>query len=208
MPVIEDAHDVIIRIAYVGVCGSDVHFWLQGGIKNHVSTTNPLVMGHEASGIVHAIGPAVTNLKPGDEVAIEPGYACHICIQCKSGKYNLCPHMKFAADPPHTNGTLSKFFKIPADCCYRISDTADDESRLRGRTGLDEAVLIEPLAVAVHSVRQAGIKGGDNVVIFGAGTIGLLCAAIAREFGASVIVSVDRNEDKLVFAEDWILPDG
>ncbi|OQE10621.1 hypothetical protein PENFLA_c085G08448 [Penicillium flavigenum] len=203
MPVIEDANDVIIRIAYVGVCGSDVHFWLHGGIKNHVSATNPLVMGHEASGIVHAVGPAVTTLKPGDEIAIEPGFPCRSCTQCTSGKYNLCPDMKFAASPPHTHGALSKFFKAPADCCYIISGSG---ALFNGRLWLSEAVLIEPMAVAVHSVRQVGVKPGDRVVVFGAGTVGLLCAAVAVEFGASVIVSVDLNKDKLGFAEEWMVP--
>lgn len=105
-------------------------------------------MGHEASGIVHAIGPAVTTLKPGDEIVIDPGLSCRICAQCKSGKSNLCPDMKFAADPPHTHGALSKFFKAPADCCYKISGPG---ALFRGELGLDEAVLIEPMAVAVHS---------------------------------------------------------
>ncbi|KAJ5371733.1 hypothetical protein N7517_003739 [Penicillium concentricum] len=180
-----------------------VHFWLHGGIKKHVSATNPLVVCHEASGTVHAIGSAVTTLKPGDEIAIEAGFACHFCIQCKKGRYSLCPRMKFAADPPHTHGFLSRFVKIPADCCYKISGV---NAPFRADIGLDEAVLIEPMAVAVHSVRQGGVKPGDKVVVFGAGTVGLLCAAVARQFGAIIIVSVDRDEDKLTFAEGWMLP--
>ncbi|CAG8909921.1 unnamed protein product [Penicillium egyptiacum] len=179
-PVIEDAHDTLASAEAMYV-----HFWLHGGIKNHVSTTNPLVMGHEASDS-HRAG-----LRP-----------VPTCAQCKSGKYNLCPHMKFTASPPHTHGALSKFFKVPADCCYRISG-----AQLRERVRIDEAVLIEPMDVAVHSVRQVGVKPSDRVVVFGAGTVGLLCAAVAGQFGASVIVSVDINKDKLDFAEDWMLPD-
>ncbi|CAG8025536.1 unnamed protein product [Penicillium salamii] len=183
-----------------------VHFWLHGGVKTHVSEENPIVMGHEASGIVHAVGPAVSNLKTGDEIAIEPGFACRICSNCKSGHYNLCPHMKFAANPPHTHGTLSKFFKVPADCCFRIANTLGGNSSAL-RIGLDEAVLIEPMAVAVHSVRQVGVKPGDRVIVFGAGTVGLLCAAVAREFGASVVVSVDLSDQKLCFAQEWMARD-
>lgn len=171
-------------------------------------------MGHEASGIVHAVGPAVSTLKPGDEIAIEPGFACRICANCKSGRYNLCPHMKFAANPPYTHGTLSKFFKVPADCCYKISGTLGENSTLGGPDkrsklgiGLDEAVLIEPMAVSVHSVRQVGVKPGDRVVVFGAGTVGLLCAAVAREFGASVVISVDLSDRKLEFAQGWMARD-
>ncbi|CAL5867239.1 uncharacterized protein PFLUO_LOCUS1454 [Penicillium psychrofluorescens] len=198
VPEIEDPHDVIIRIAYVGVCGSDVHFWTDGGIKYHVSQDRPLVMGHEASGTVHAIGPAVTNLEPGDNIAIEPGYACRLCSICKAGRYNLCPKMKFAASPPYTHGTLSKYYKIPADCCFKIPKGMDRP------LGLDEAVLMEPLAVAMHSVRQVGILPGDKVLVFGSGTVGLLCAAVAREFGAGSVVIVDLSRDKLDFAKKFI----
>lgn len=156
-------------------------------------------MGHEASGIVHEVGTAVAHLQPGDHVAIEPGHACRLCTSCKTGQYNLCPHMKFAADPPFTHGTLTKYFKIAADCCYKIPTDANGKS-----LGLDEAVLIEPLAVAVHSVRQVSVQPGDKVVVFGAGTVGLLCAAVAREFGASSIVSVDVNRERLDFARSFI----
>lgn len=155
-------------------------------------------MGHEASGIVHAIGAAVTTLQPGDHVAIEPGIPCRTCSRCKMGKYNLCPGMKFAASPGGMHGTLTKYFKLPADNCYKI--------RTEGGMGfgLDETVLIEPLAVAVHSVRQAGVQPGDRVVVFGAGTVGLLCAAVAREYGASVITSVDVKREKLDFAATFV----
>ncbi|KAJ5306879.1 hypothetical protein PENANT_c003G02256 [Penicillium antarcticum] len=212
MPTIDNPFDVIIRIEYVGVCGSDVHFWIHGGVKNHVSETNPIVMGHEASGTVYAIGPSVKRLQPGDAVAIEPGFGCRICSKCKSGKYNLCPQMKFAANPLDTHGALSKFFKVPADCCYKISGSVDSEFASEfppgiggsGGIGLDEAVLIEPMAVAVHSVRQVGVKPGDRVIVFGAGTVGLLCAAVAREFGANLIVSVDMSDEKLEFAKKLV----
>lgn len=158
-------------------------------------------MGHEASGIVHATGTAVTTLQTGDPVAIEPGIPCRTCSRCKIGKYNLCPRMKFAASPDGMDGTLTKYFKLPADNCYKIP------TRVGREFGLDEAVLIEPLAVAVHSVRQVGVQPGDKVVVFGAGTVGLLCAAVAREYGASVVTSVDISRDKLDFARTFI-PDG
>jgi len=157
-------------------------------------------MGHEASGVVHAIGPAVTTLQPGDPVAIEPGRACRLCSRCKLGKYNLCPQMEFAASPPN-HGALSKYFKIPADCCYKIPKSVGKPF------GLDEAVLVEPLSVAVHAVRQVGVQPGDKVVVFGAGTIGLLCAAVAREYGASMITAVDTSRDRLDFAHSFV-PNG
>ncbi|KAJ5081047.1 hypothetical protein N7456_008513 [Penicillium angulare] len=200
LPIIEDPMDVVVRIAYVGVCGSDLHFWLHGGVKKFVSEEYPLIMGHEASGIVHAVGPGVLNLQPGDPVAIEPGVPCRLCSRCKSGKYNLCPDMQFAASPPF-HGTLTKYYKTPADNCYKIPPSVGISF------GLDEAALIEPLAVAVHSIRQVSVQPGDKVVVFGAGTVGLLSAAVAREFGASTIMSVDVSREKLDFAHSYI-PNG
>lgn len=150
-------------------------------------------MGHEASGTIHAVGSAVTALSPGDTVAIEPGYPCRHCDRCKAGRYNLCPRMKFAADPGSgLHGTLTRYFLLPADFCYKIPDGS--------RIGLREAVLVEPLAVAVHAVRLAGVKPGDSVVVIGAGTVGVFTAAVAREFGARVVVSVDFLRERAEFA--------
>lgn len=152
-------------------------------------------MGHEACGTIHAVGSGVppTTLSPGDTVAIEPGYSCRHCDRCKAGRYNLCPRMKFAADPGSgVHGTLSRYFVLPADFCYRIPH--------RSGSGLREAVLVEPLAVAVHAVRLAGVKPGDSIVVFGAGTVGVFTAAVAREFGARVVVSVDLLKERGEFA--------
>lgn len=151
-------------------------------------------MGHEASGTVHTVGDLVSSLKPGDRVAIEPGIPCRRCGHCKSGHYNLCACMMFAADPPHVHGTLSKYFCASEDFCHKLPDTVS----------LAAAPLVEPLAVAVHSVRLTAFEHGAKVVVFGAGTVGLLCAAVAREFGASRIVSVDLLQRKLDFAEQFI----
>jgi D-xylulose reductase len=111
-PSITEEHDVIIRIAYVGVCGSDISFWTKGGISAKVDASRPLIMGHEASGTIHEIGSAVSSLRVGDKVAIEPGVPCRRCLPCKAGRYNLCPKMVFAASPPFSHGTLAKYFKI------------------------------------------------------------------------------------------------
>lgn len=102
--------------------------------------------------------------------------------------------MKFAACPPDAHGTLTKYFKIPEDFCYKIPESM----------GLQEAVLVEPLAVAVHTARLAGIKPGQSVVVFGSGTIGLLCAAVSKAFGAKKVVAVDIMEEKLQFAKGYI----
>ncbi|KAK8235087.1 chaperonin 10-like protein [Phyllosticta capitalensis] len=206
IPQPSDPRDVLVRIAYVGCCGSDVHFWRHGGMTHKVSPSNPIVMGHEASGTIASLAspspssPPTGGLRPGDRVAIEPGFPCRSCAVCKSGRYNLCRAMRFAAAPRHgdpaqsTHGTLSKYFRIPSDFCYRIPDSV----------GLDEAVLVEPLAVAVHAAKLAGVRHGQRVVVFGAGTIGVFCAAVARAFGASAVVVVDVLQRKLEFARSFV----
>lgn len=151
-------------------------------------------MGHEGSGIIQAVGSAVTSVKVGDSVAIEPGTPCRRCKACKAGLYNLCVDMKFAAAPPETHGLLTQYYLAPEDFVYKIPTGA----------GLQEAVLIEPLAVAVHANRQVDVKPGQDVVIFGSGTIGLLCAAVARTFGAQRTILVDVVDHKLEFAKDFL----
>ena len=101
----------------------------------------------------------------GDKVAIEGSSPCRLCVRCKEGMYHLCPEMKFAACPPDTGGMLTKYFKLPADMCYKLP----------AHISLEEGALTEPLAVAVHAVRMVGIRPGQTVVIFGSGTIGLAC---------------------------------
>lgn len=151
-------------------------------------------MGHEASGIVHEIGSGVKNVKVGDRVAIEPGIPCRRCKRCKAGKYNLCPDMRFAADPPYTDGTLCRLFKAPEDFVFKIPDSLS----------LQEAVLVEPLSVAIHGARLADLKAGQTVLVQGSGTIGLLAAAVAKAFGAHSVYIADINEKKLEFARSFV----
>jgi D-xylulose reductase len=153
-------------------------------------------MGHEASGTIHSIGSSVTSVSIGDRVAIEPGLPCRSCRACKSGTYNLCRKMRFAAapGPPDTPGTLSKFYEIAEDWVYKIP----------AHMGLDEAVMVEPLAVGVHAVKLGDVKPGETVVVMGSGTIGLMCGAVARQFGAHRVILVDVLEKKLEFAREWV----
>jgi D-xylulose reductase len=165
-----------------------VHFWTNGGIGDKVvSEDQPLVMGHEASGTIHAVGTGVEGLKPGDRVAIEPMRPCRVCIRCKEGQYNLCPLLEFAASPPNISGTLSKFYCAPADFCHKLSSS----------TSLEQGIFAEPLAVAVHAVRMVGVSPGDRVIVFGAGTIGILSIAVSQFFGAKQVIVVEINEERL-----------
>lgn len=151
-----------------------------------------MVLGHESAGVVVQVGPAVETLKVGDRVAVEPGYPCRRCPSCLAGRYNLCPKMRFAATPP-IHGTLTGFWAAPEDFCNKLPDGMS----------LQEGALIEPTAVAVHIARLARISPGQSVVVMGAGPVGLLCAAVARAFGASTVVSVDIVPSKLEFARGF-----
>jgi D-xylulose reductase len=171
-----------------------VHFWRHGGIRMKVDAEHPLVVGHEASGVIAAVGSAVKSVSVGDKVAIEPGLPCRRCTFCKAGSYNFCADMKFAAAPPDTHGCLTKFWVAPEDFVYKISQDVS----------LEEAVVVEPTAVAVHAVRLAKVKYGQNVVIMGSGTVGLLCGAVAKAFGATRVILVDIMEKKLEFARTFV----
>ncbi|KAH8813339.1 chaperonin 10-like protein [Xylogone sp. PMI_703] len=190
-PKIENPHDVLLAINYTGICGSDVHYWVEGRIGDFI-VKDPMVLGHESAGTVVEVGSAVKSLKVGDRVALEPGYSCRRCEPCLSGHYNLCADMHFAATPP-IDGTLTGFYTSPEDFCYKLPD----------HVSLQEGALVEPLAVAVHIVKQAEIKPGQSVIVMGAGPVGLLCCAVAKAFGASKVVSVDIQENRLKFAAEF-----
>lgn len=188
IPTLRSPDEVLVAVNYTGICGTDVHYWMHGRIGDAV-VTDPMVLGHESSGTVVEVGHNVKTLKKGDRVAIEPGYPCCHCVHCMAGHYNLCPEMRFAATPPD-DGTLTGFWAAPANFCYRLPD----------KVSLQEGALIEPLAVGVHIVRQARVTPGQSVVVMGAGPVGLLCAAVARAFGAAKVVQVDIVQSKLDFA--------
>jgi len=188
VPTLKSPREVLVAINYTGICGSDVHYWVHGAI-GHFVVKDPMVLGHESAGTVVQVGNDVKTLKVGDRVALEPGYPCRHCENCLSGHYNLCPEMAFAATPPY-DGTLTGYWAAPADFCYRLPQNVS----------LQEGALIEPLAVGVHITRQAQITPGQSVVVMGAGPVGLLCAAVARAFGATKVVQVDIIQSKLDFA--------
>ncbi|XP_055342752.1 sorbitol dehydrogenase-like [Paramacrobiotus metropolitanus] len=183
-------HEVQVAIQKVGICGSDVHYWQRGCIGDFVVKA-PMVLGHETSGVISAVGDKVTHLKQGDRVAIEPGVPCRRCEYCKEGRYNLCPHITFCATPPY-HGTLTRYYVHAADFCYKLPD----------HVSLEEGALLEPLSVAVHACRRAGIVLGNYVLVCGAGPIGLVNLVSARAMGASRVVVTDISDDRLKVAKD------
>jgi L-iditol 2-dehydrogenase len=182
-----DGRDVLIEIRSVGVCGSDVHYFEEGRIGGFV-VKEPLVLGHEASGVVVARGREAHRHEIGTRVAIEPGVPCRVCEQCRAGRYNLCPDVRFLATPP-VNGAFTRYLVMPEDFCYQVPDSLSD----------DAAALIEPLSVAVWACRKAHVTLGDQVLVTGAGPIGLLTARVARAAGAEATVC-DINPARLARA--------
>merc|ERR1711934_538134 len=188
--VVEPGPDqVLLRMDSVGICGSDVHYWTHGAIGDFIVKA-PMVLGHEAAGIVEKCGRNVKHLKPGDRVAIEPGVPCRMCDYCKNGRYNLCPEMKFCATPPY-DGNLCRWYTEAADFCFKLPDNVS----------LEEGALMEPLAVGVHACQRAGVALGKTVLICGAGPIGLVNLLTARAMGASEVIITDIMENRLEVAK-------
>lgn len=152
----------------------------------------PIVLGHESAGIVEECGEDVRGLIVGDRVAIEPGVGCNTCETCRSGRYNLCDSMQFAATPPY-DGTLSTFYCVPEECCFILPP----------HISLREGALVEPLSIAVHCCGLAGNLQGKSVAVFGAGPIGLLCCTVAQAFGASSVTVIDAVDSRLEFAKKY-----
>jgi D-xylulose reductase len=191
IPEISDG-DVLIEVKKTGICGSDVHFLADGCIGDYV-VKKPMVLGHESSGVVKKVGAKVKSLKAGDRVALEPGATCRICDFCKSGKYQLCRDMVFAATPP-TDGTLARYYRLPADVAYKIPESMS----------LEDGAMIEPLSVAVHAVASTGgFRSTQSCVVFGAGPVGLLCMAVAHALGAERVIAVDIVSHRLQFAKSY-----
>ncbi|XP_003383541.1 PREDICTED: sorbitol dehydrogenase-like [Amphimedon queenslandica] len=181
--------EVLIGVQSVGICGSDIHFWVDGHIGD-CTVVAPTILGHEASGVVIAIGEGVTNLQPGDRVAIEPGIPCHHCQYCKSGHYNHCPYVKFGSTSPN-NGYLTNYTIHPAEYCFKLPD----------HVSFDEGALLEPVSVAVHACRRVSVGLGSKVLITGAGPIGLVCLMVAKACGASVLIATDLDSKRLEVAK-------
>lgn len=181
--------EVLVQVGSVGVCGSDVHYYEHGRIGPYVVDA-PLVLGHEAGGVVTAVGDAVTSLAPGQRVSIEPGVPCRACPQCLAGRYNLCPDVRFFATPPY-DGAFAEYVAVPADFVYAVPDTISD----------DAAGLLEPLSVGIWACRRTQVAPGTTVLVTGAGPIGLIAAQAARAYGADAVTVTDVNPHRLALAE-------
>lgn len=179
--------EVRIRVAAVGVCGSDVHYYQHGKIGTQ-TVQYPTLLGHEPSGIVEAVGEGV-GMAVGTRVAVEPAVPCGHCPQCLEGRSNICPHVRFLGTPP-IDGILAEYHCMPAHACIPIPDSMS----------LIEAALLEPFGVGAHAVALAGLRVGDTAAIFGAGPIGLVTLLAARAAGARAVYMTDLVPERLAMA--------
>ena len=177
--------EALVRVRAVGLCGSDVHYYEHGRIGPYV-VTGPIILGHEAAGEVVAVGSEVRHLKEGQRVTIEPGATCGRCEYCKSGRYNLCPDVRFLATPP-IDGAFCEYITMRADLLFPIPDSMSFE----------KAALIEPLSVGLHAVRRGDLRTGETVVIMGMGPIGMMTLLAAKAAGAGRVIGVDLEPFRL-----------
>lgn len=177
--------EVLIKLEYVGICGSDLHYYERGAIGDYV-VKPPFVLGHEPGGTVVEVGEKVKNLKVGDRVALEPGKTCGHCEFCRTGRYNLCPDVVFFATPP-VDGVFQEYVAHEADLCFKLPDNV---STLEG-------ALIEPLAVGFHAAIQGDAHLGQKAVVMGSGCIGLVSMMALKARGVSEVYVVDIMEKRL-----------
>ena len=179
--------EVLVSLEYVGICGSDVHYFHNGCCGSYkVDLSEDYMLGHECAGTIVKVGEEVEKLKVGDRVALEPGITCGECEQCKSGHYNLCPDVVFLATPP-VQGCNEEYIAFPENMCFKLPDNVSTK----------EGALIEPLSVGFYASEQGGVKTGDTVVILGSGCIGLVTLLACKAHGAGKIIVADLVEARL-----------
>ncbi len=186
--------EALIRVESVGVCGSDIHYYADGRIGEQCIKP-PLVLGHEYAGVVEVVGAEADAALISQRVAVEPGIPCLKCEWCKTGHYNVCTGMFFPGGPG-CDGAFCEYMAVHADFCFPIPDSMT----------MAEAAMIEPVAVAVHTVELAGLKPGETAAVLGLGPIGLLTAQVAKLAGVQTLYGTDlldyRVEAGLRFGAD------
>jgi len=186
----------LLRVLTTGICGSDLHSYLDARIGD-TAVTSPLIMGHEFSAVVEAVGPESLDgnhqpLKPGTRVAVDPAQPCHCCEPCEHGHPNLCCNLAFCGNYPY-GGSFCERMLMPARSCFPVPKSLDDT----------EAAMLEPLGVAIHAVDLAKFRVGQSAAIIGMGPIGLLCLQLAKLAGADPIFVTDKLPWRLKLAQKW-----
>ncbi|RKY21167.1 MAG: hypothetical protein DRP62_08150 [Planctomycetota bacterium] len=189
-PSIKKEIDVLLKIKMVGVCGSDVHYYETGKIGSQI-VEYPFIVGHECTATVKALGSAVTKVKVGDEVVVDPAVSCHKCDQCEQGRENTCRNLKFLGCPGQIGGCLCEYIVMPQESCFPINGAITPE----------QGVLCEPFAIGVYAVKQAQMPENAEIAILGAGPIGLSCMAAAQAENAKAIYMTDKIKERMDIAK-------
>ena len=184
--------EVLLKVAAVGVCGSDVHYYKEGRIGDQV-VREPLVLGHEFSAWVAELGDGVTGLEVGQLVAPDPAVPCRHCECCEEGNPNLCPDVLFCGTPP-VRGVFSEYVVMPAENCFALPEGFSPA----------EGALLEPFGIGLYTVDLAGMQAGQTAVVLGAGPIGLLTAAAARAAGAAKVYMTEPLPYRREFALGYV----
>ena len=189
--------DVLIRMVRVGICGSDVHYFAEGGIGSQ-RVEYPWTVGHEGAGIVEQVGPQVTRVQPGDRIAFDPAQPCGVCDQCRTGRPHTCRAQDFLGCPQQVEGCLAEMIVLPERSCYPIPQTMSFE----------EAAIVEPLSIGLYAITLSVPMPGATVGILGAGPIGLSVLLPAKAQGAGNIYVTDKIGARLTMASragaDWV----
>jgi L-iditol 2-dehydrogenase len=181
--------DVLLRINTLGVCGSDMHYYTQGRIGPQV-VDFPLVLGHECAATVVEAGAEAKDLRPGQRVAIDPLVACGHCDQCLAGRQHTCRHQKFLGNPGQLPGALVEYLVMPADCCFPVPDSLDD----------DHTVLVEPFSIGLYAAQMAQLAPNARVGLLGSGPIGLCTLLAVRALTPATVYATDLVEERLAVA--------
>ena len=189
-PLILNDRDVLIRMKTLGVCGSDIHYYVSGKIGSQV-VQYPFTVGHEGAGEVEAIGKGVSMVLPGDRIAIEPAMPCWECDQCLEGRSHTCRNLRFLGCPGQAEGSLSEYIVMPETSCFKIPD----------EMSYDEAAISEPLAIGLYAVKQSIPMKGARVGILGFGPIGMSVLLPALAMGAKEVYVTDKIDERLLIAE-------
>jgi L-iditol 2-dehydrogenase len=190
VPDLVNDNDVRVRVSHMGVCGSDMHYYTKGRIGS-VRVDYPFVVGHEGSGIVEKTGSAVTGLKEGQRIAIEPAMSCHACDQCLAGRPHTCRNLKFLGTPGEASGLLAESIILPAECCLPLPDHMEN----------GHAALAEPLSIGIWAGDLGGVFRGSSVGILGCGPIGMSVLLYTRYLGAKRIYTTDKLDYRCAMAE-------
>jgi L-iditol 2-dehydrogenase len=200
VPAIAAPDQVLVQVKTVGICGSEVHAYR----GTHPTRKAPTILGHEAAGVVAAVGPEAEACQPGDRVLIDPQWTCGECVYCRAGDINLCPSKRVLGTPAWP-GAFAEYVVVPQEAVFALPSHL---SYVQGS-------LVEPLTVAVHVARRAGVRAGEAVAILGSGSIGGMLSGVCHVLGADPIIAADIRQhcldaarERLGATHDFLLPDG